>query len=270
MYDVNRVIDIALAEVGYLEKSKKAYQKDSSVLKDKTKGAGSDNYTKYGYDMHKIYPSVMDFPAAWCDCFVDWCFYSAYGITTAKSLLNGNFDDYTVASKNMYVKHGAYYRSGPKVGDQIFFKNSKGTSVGHTGIVYKVDSNKVYTVEGNTSSAAGVVANGGCVAKKSYLLTNSRIDGYGRPNYNMNNSTNETQNALESTKNSENYKKYTGNSIHIDDVLKAIGVPDKYRGTYFKRKPIAEANGIKSYSGTMEQNLQLIKLAKTGLKKPNS
>ena len=53
----------------------------------------------------------------------------------------------------------------------------------HTGLVYKVDNLQVYTVEGNTSSAKGVVSNGGCVRLKSYKLTSSSIDGYGRPAY---------------------------------------------------------------------------------------
>ena len=74
MIDKNKVIQIALNEVGYLEKSKQAYQQNNNIIYDKTQGAGSDNYTKYGYDMHKLYPSVMDFPAYWCDAFVDWCF----------------------------------------------------------------------------------------------------------------------------------------------------------------------------------------------------
>ena len=42
----------------------------------------------------------------------------------------------------------------------------------------------VYTVEGNTSDASGVVANGGCVCKKSYPIGSSLIAGYGRPRYN--------------------------------------------------------------------------------------
>ncbi|MDR2025401.1 MAG: hypothetical protein LBQ71_19650, partial [Hungatella sp.] len=39
---------------------------------------------------------------------------------------------------------------------------------------------KVYTIEGNTSSGAEVIANGGAVCLKEYALINSRIDGYGR------------------------------------------------------------------------------------------
>lgn len=180
-YDVNKVIIIALAEVGYLEK------KSNSNLDSKTANAGSKNYTKYGRDMHKLYPSVMDFPAAWCDCFVDWCFYKAYGVCNAKGLLCGNFNDYTVASAQLYKNKDAWHTSNPKVGDQIFFKNS--SRICHTGLVYKVTSTTVYTIEGNTSGASGVIANGGGVCKKSYPLSYSRIAGYGRPNYGTKSST---------------------------------------------------------------------------------
>ena len=41
------------------------------------------------------------------------------------------------------------------------------------------------TIEGNTSSAAGVVENGGCVQDKSYPLTYSKIGGYGRPDFSI-------------------------------------------------------------------------------------
>ena len=166
---VDKVIKIATQEVGYLEK------KSNSNLDSKTSNAGYNNYTKYGRDMHNIYPQIMDFPAPWCDAFVDWCFYKAYGVTTAKSLLCGNFDDYTVASAQMYKNKKSYYKSNPIVGDQIFFKNSKG-GICHTGLVYYVDSKYVYTIEGNTSGASGVIANGGGVFKKKYNLSYSRID----------------------------------------------------------------------------------------------
>lgn len=177
-YDVNRVIAIAKAEVGYLEKR----NGDVRYLYSKTANAGYANYTKYGFELHRIYPKTMDYPAYWCDCFVDWCFYKAYGVSNAQKLLAGEFDDYTINSSNLYKKKNAWYKSNPRIGDQIFFTNSKGR-ICHTGLVYKVDSKYVYTIEGNTSSAAGVDPNGGCVAYKQYLLTYSRIAGYGRPNY---------------------------------------------------------------------------------------
>ena len=128
----------------------------------------------------------MDFPAAWCNTFTAWiiletCKAFGKGTVEAKKVLCGDFDDYTVYSSNYYKKKGRWFTSKPKAGDQIFFKNNNG--ICHTGIVYRVDSSKVYTIEGNTSSASGVVANGGCVAKKSYSLSYSRIAGYGRPDW---------------------------------------------------------------------------------------
>lgn len=168
------VIDIALSEVGYLEK------KSNRSLDSKTANAGSANYTKYGRDMHKLYPSVMDFPASWCDAFVDWCFYKAYGVANAKGLLAGDFNDYTVASAQLY-KNKKAWGTIPKIGAQIFFKNS--TRICHTGLVYDIDNQYVYTVEGNTSGASGVIPNGGGVCKKKYRLNNSKIAGYGYPNY---------------------------------------------------------------------------------------
>lgn len=172
---IQLVVDVATNEIGYLEKA------SNSKLDSKTANAGSANYTKYGRDMHNLYPSVMDFPAYWCDAFVDWCFQKAYGVSNAKGLLGGNFNDYTVASAQLYKNKKAWYTSNPKVGDQIFFKNS--SRICHTGLVVKVTSTTVTTIEGNTSSASGVVANGGCVRKKTYSLSYSGIAGYGRPAY---------------------------------------------------------------------------------------
>lgn len=172
---VDKVLHIALAEVGYLEK------KSNSQLYSKTANAGSANYTKYGKEMHDLYPSVMDYPAAWCDAFVDWCFYKAYGITNAKGMIGGSFNDYTPASAQLYKAKNAWYTSDPKPGDQIFFKNS--TRIYHTGLVYQVDNTYVYTIEGNTSGTSGVIANGGGVCKKKYKRSYSKIAGYGRPNY---------------------------------------------------------------------------------------
>ena len=176
------VIEIAQDEVGYLEKSLVAYKTDKNCIYSKKSGAGRDNITKYGYEMHKIYPVTMDEFSYWCDSFVDWCFYKAYGVATAKSLLGGKFDDYTVSSAEMYKKHNAWYRT-PKAGDQVFLTN--GSRICHTGIVYKVYRHYIYTVEGNTSSKQVLEPNGGCVAQKKYALGYPNIAGYGRPKYDV-------------------------------------------------------------------------------------
>jgi len=179
MSNISKVIDIALAEVGYLEK------KTNSQLDSKTANAGYGNYTKYARDLDNIsgFYNGKKNGYAWCDIFVDWCFVQAFGTEKALELLcqpkksTGAGCEF---SMNFYRKKGHLY-SCPKIGDQIFFQENG--EISHTGLVYKVDSSRVYTIEGNTSSASGVVANGGCVAKKSYSLNSNYIAGYGRPNY---------------------------------------------------------------------------------------
>ena len=173
--NAEKVVNLLLGELGYCEK------KSDYMLYDKTANAGSANYTKYGKEMHAIYPAVMDYPASWCDGFIDWGFYNAYGVCNAKAMLGGDFDDYTVRSAQLYKNKGAYYKSNPRYGDQIFFTNGK--RIYHTGLVYDIDPTYVYTVEGNTSDGNNVVANGGKVCIKRYKKTDTKIDGYGRPKY---------------------------------------------------------------------------------------
>lgn len=178
---IDKLIQLALSEEGYLEK------KSNSNLDDKTANAGSANYTKYARDLDNMsgFYNGRKNGYAWCDVFVDWCFVQTFGADKAKSLLcqpaySAGAGCYY--SANYYKKKGQFYKSNPRKGDQIFFKNSNG-SESHTGIVTKVDSNYVYTIEGNTSSLPGVISNGGCVRAKKYLLSYGYISGYGRPKY---------------------------------------------------------------------------------------
>lgn len=177
---VNKVIEIAKAEIGYLEKA------SNSNLDSKTLNAGKNNYTKYARDLDNI-PGFYNgkkngYP--WCEVFVDWCFVKAYGVDNAKRLLcqpNKSLGAGCQYSMNYYKTKGQL-KTTPKIGDQIFFKSSSG-EISHTGLVYNVDKTYVYTIEGNTSSASGVVANGGGVFAKKYSLSYGCIAGYGRPAY---------------------------------------------------------------------------------------
>ena len=175
--NVEKVLAVAAAEVGYLEKK----NGNLNYLYNKTANAGDKNYTKYGYEMHAVYPAVMDYPAYWCDAFVDWCFYKAYGLTNAKGLLRGNFNDYTIASAQLYKNKNAWHQT-PKVGDQVFFWNST-KKIHHTGLVTAVSSGRFETIEGNTSGGSAVIRNGGAVCRKSYAIGASSIAGFGRPAY---------------------------------------------------------------------------------------
>lgn len=171
MNEKQKVIDIALAEVGYHEKS------SNSNLDDKTANTGTKNYTKYARDLDSIsgFYNGKKNGYDWCDVFVDWCFVKAVGVERALELLNQPKKSTGAGcgfSMNFYKSKGQLFDK-PQSGDQIFFTD--GSSICHTGLVYAVDNSRVYTVEGNTL--------GGQVAKKSYSLNDKGIAGYGRPKY---------------------------------------------------------------------------------------
>lgn len=171
---ITKLINTALNEVGYLEKANK------NSLDSKTTNAGSNNYTKYARDLMQYNAGIYVNGYAWCDTFVDWCFVQTFGAELALEILGG-WSAYTPTSASYYKNRG-FWCTTPQKGDQVFFKNASGV-ICHTGIVYDVDSTYIYTVEGNTSSASGVVANGGAVEKKKYAKNYSNIAGYGRPQY---------------------------------------------------------------------------------------
>ena len=154
---INMVIGIAEEEIGYLEK------KSNKNLDGKTVNAGSSNYTKYWRD---IKPSYQGQP--WCAVFVSWCFMKAFGLETAKKMLKHWPYVYCPTLGNLFAKN-----ANPKVGDIVIFKNN-GTFT-HTGLVTKVSGDKFWTIEGNTSGASGIVANGGGVCEKYYY--NSKLPG---------------------------------------------------------------------------------------------
>jgi hypothetical protein len=154
---INKVLTIAKAEIGYLEK------KSNSQLDSKTANAGSGNYTKYWRD---VKPSYQGQP--WCACFVSWCFMKAFGQDKAKKLLRHWPYVYCPTLGNLFVKN-----ANPKVGDIVIFYH--GGRFTHTGIVTLVNGDKFSTVEGNTSGASGIIPNGGGVCAKSYL--NSKLPG---------------------------------------------------------------------------------------------
>lgn len=181
---IERLIATAKAEEGYLEKATNAQ------LDSKTANAGSNNWTKYARDLDNIgniYNGKKN-GYAWCDVFVDWCFIKTFGVDLAMKLLcqpYGGAGAGCTYSVQYYKQKDQFHKSNPQAGDQIFFTNDGGKTSYHTGLVIAVGNGKVYTIEGNTSSAPGVVPNGGCVRTKSYNLTATYICGYGRPDWSL-------------------------------------------------------------------------------------
>lgn len=174
------VITEAKKWIGYLEK------KSNKDLDSFTANAGSANYTRFGRDYVAATGDKSALPEQWCGEFVSMVFVYAFGLEAAKKLLCGPLYKYTPSGASSFKKAGRYIKRGggsPQPGDVVFFYSSAKGRIGHTGIVEKVTSTKVYTIEGNTSGASGLVTNGGGVAQKSYKLTSTYLDGYGRPDY---------------------------------------------------------------------------------------
>ena len=164
------ILRVAAAEVGYLEKASNA------SLDSKTANAGSNNWTKYG----KWY-GLNGPEAYWCHMFISWCAAQSGNagiIPRTASCYNG---------KDWFAERGRFHLRAaytPRAGDVVYFSTRQyPNGGGHVGIVEKVENGYVYTIEGNTSGASGVVANGGGVARKSYPLGYPSIYGYGNPKY---------------------------------------------------------------------------------------
>ena len=164
---INAVIKVAQNEIGYLEK------KSNAQLNSKTANAGYNNYTKYWRDVYPAYQGQ-----AWCACFISWIFMKTFGLAMAKKLLKHWPYVYCPTLGSLFTKN-----ANPKVGDiVIFYRNG---TFAHTGLVTKVKGDQFWTIEGNTSGASGIVANGGGVCAKSYY--NSKLPGtkFCTPNYSL-------------------------------------------------------------------------------------
>ena len=168
-YTVAKLLEIARAELGYKEKE------TNSQLDDKTANAGDGNWTKYARDLHSAgYYQAAKNGYAWCDMFVDWCFWKLGGSKEKGEWLECQTGLYGAGcewSSDCYRRAGRFDKN-PKPGDQIFF--GKTDAEEHTGIVEKIENGMVHTIEGNASNMC---------KRCTYSLTSSRIVGYGHPRF---------------------------------------------------------------------------------------
>ena len=202
---INKVLSIALAEVGYLEK------KNNSNLYNKTGNAGSKNYTKYWAE---IKPSYQGQP--WCACFVTWCLVQAFGVEKATKLLKHYPYVYCPTMASLFNLN-----ANPKRGDiVIFYRNG---TFAHTGWVIDVNGDYFTTIEGNTSGGSTIIANGGGVCKKGYY--NSKLPGtkfitldWDMVNYFNNESEEEPMTAEERTKFNELVNAVSAVTSDVDEL----------------------------------------------------
>ena len=256
-YDKQKVLTIAENEVGYLEKA------SNSQLDSKTANAGHNNYTKYARDLANVsFFNGRKQGVAWCATFTAWCYYKAYGKAAALALLcqptkaANNAGAGCKYARQYFSQKGRLY-STPQPGDVVFFYSSDKSQIQHQGIVYKVDASRVYTIEGNTSGASGVISNGGGVCKKSYALNYSRFAGFGRPNWGMQvkeETVKETTKPATQTTTTATYTTYT---VQKGDSLWKIA--KKQLGNGNKYKLIQSTNNI---NGTLIRVGQKLKIPK--------
>ena len=172
---IEKLIKYEESQVGYLEK---ASNKDLEPKEGPN--VGDKNYTKYSQDLiEKIGKPFMN-GVPWCVNFQDDSFVQVFGVEQAKKLLHV----WTISCTELLNAFSGSKEVPeiPQAGDLVIFQNSKGSR--HIGLIYKVDRQRIYTIEGNTSAASNdVIMNGGGVFKKSYLKKNSKIYMYLRPQY---------------------------------------------------------------------------------------
>jgi len=149
---IRNMVDIALSQVGTRERNA-----DGSF--------GSGNYTEYGawYGMDG---------QPWCAMFVSWSADQA-------GLLNSVVPRHASCTMGVsaYRDRGLYSPQAsnylPREGDAIYFQHPSSGQIKHVGIVvaYDPQSQRVFTVEGNTSNAVRI---------RHYSISDPRIHGYGR------------------------------------------------------------------------------------------
>lgn len=137
------------------------------------------NITKYAADFDNKYPNFYNTKkqgAEWCDIFYDWCIVTEFGENIAREMLYQPWRSAGAGCKfsaGYYKNAKALYKT-PQKGDQIFFY--VGGEINHTGMVIDVSGTTVTTVEGNCGNE---------VRQNTYKTNNTKIAGYGRPNWSL-------------------------------------------------------------------------------------
>ena len=172
----DEVVQTALDQVGY--------------------SSGSSKSSKYSKELDKasFYNYAKDGASDWCAILNDWEVYKNTSPQTADNaraiVYEPSRDNCGAGCKwkiDYYRAHNAFYAHKAKgcpaeIGDEVFFWDKKYISsanpygVYHTGRVVAWDNEYIYTVEGNTNGK-------GDVSKRSYSYGNSKLYGYGRPNW---------------------------------------------------------------------------------------
>jgi len=98
--------------------------------------------SNWGPDVEGYLKSVgINFPASWCMAFVYWCVKKS---AMANPLVK------TGGCMMQWNKINKIYKHSEPLAGDIFIQDH-GKGLGHTGIVEKVQGDKIFTIEGNTN-----------------------------------------------------------------------------------------------------------------------
>ena len=132
-----------------------------------------ENTSPYKYFSEWYINGYKDHPGwnqytPWCACFLSWA------AAQQSETINGTPPSFADVDKGMtkFKDSGMWRKRGatPIPGDYVFFDWNGGSDPDHVGAVLCVEGDFLYTIEGNS---------GGKVAVQRYLLSDSRIVGYG-------------------------------------------------------------------------------------------
>jgi len=181
------VLAIALSQLGY--------QEGDTATQYGGTSSGSGNYTEYNYNMGDFGAGYGGSQYPWCASFASFCLLQArcHNLNRISDWCRSHVGDSRYIWREVscsqwakqlrtcgYFQNSSYFGGSytPVSGDLIFF-TSNGSTESHIGFVLYAESDKVYTIEGNTSTAATLETNGGGVYFKSYSKSSTKIRGYG-------------------------------------------------------------------------------------------
>jgi hypothetical protein len=207
---IQRVRQIALEEA----------KKSAAGALDQLKPVGTNtNNVKYNtafYGFAEVNPDK-----AWCVVFIWWVMRKAGVPATVFPKKASVFKAADGGVRKWFQDRHRFMSASsmPKVGDLVVFKHS------HIGIVENVQGNTIFTVEGNASDR---------VRRRSYSRSNSDIDGYCHPAYELEDdmTKDELLDALESDRGQMALQKAVTHVLRV-----AVGPDDgkTAAGVYFDR-----------------------------------
>jgi hypothetical protein len=150
-----------------LEEAKKSAAGEGFALKPVGTNTNNVKYNTAFYGFAENNPDK-----AWCVVFIWWVMRKAGVPATVFPKKASVFKAADGGVRKWFKDRDRFMSASsmPKVGDLVVFKHS------HIGIVENVEGNTIFTVEGNASNR---------VKRRSYSRTNSDIDGYCHPAYDM-------------------------------------------------------------------------------------